>query len=78
MRRTRKTWVHLGVLVDAGAVALLAAPQQAPAAQTDDGAAMFTKDIAPILQRSCENCHRAGGGAPMALASYAELRRLQP
>ncbi len=30
----------------------------------------FTKDIAPILQRSCQSCHRAGGGAPMALTTY--------
>jgi len=34
----------------------------------------FTKDIAPILQRSCENCHRAGGVAPMALSTYEEVR----
>jgi hypothetical protein len=35
----------------------------------------FAKDIAPILQRSCQNCHRAGGGAPMALTTYQEARR---
>ena len=35
----------------------------------------FSRDIAPILQRSCENCHRAGGGAPMALTTYQEVRR---
>jgi hypothetical protein len=35
----------------------------------------FTKDIAPILQRGCQNCHRAGGGAPMALTTYQETRR---
>ena len=35
----------------------------------------FTKDIVPILQRSCQNCHRAGGGAPMALTTYQEVRR---
>ncbi len=34
----------------------------------------FSKDIAPILQRSCENCHRAGGGGPMALTTYDEVR----
>ena len=33
----------------------------------------FTKDIAPILQRSCQNCHRAAGGAPMALTTYQEV-----
>jgi mono/diheme cytochrome c family protein len=34
----------------------------------------YTKDIAPILQRSCENCHRADGGAPMSLTTYEEVR----
>ena len=34
----------------------------------------FAKDIAPILQRSCENCHRVGGGAPMPLVTYKEVR----
>ena len=34
----------------------------------------FTKHIAPILQRSCENCHRAGGVAPMALQTYEQAR----
>ena len=34
----------------------------------------FTKDIAPILQRSCENCHRSNGVAPMALATYEDVR----
>ena len=34
----------------------------------------FTKDIVPILQRSCQGCHRAGGLAPMALTTYSEVR----
>ncbi len=34
----------------------------------------YTRDIAPILQRSCENCHRADGGAPMALQTYEDVR----
>src|SRR5262245_25859172 len=34
----------------------------------------FTKDIAPILQRSCQNCHRADGVAPMSLVTYEEVR----
>ena len=36
--------------------------------------ATFTKDIAPILQRSCENCHRPDGVAPMSLVTYEEVR----
>ena len=35
----------------------------------------FTKDVAPILQRSCQNCHRPNGGlAPMPLTTYEEVR----
>jgi len=41
-------------------------------------AVTFTKDIAPIFQRSCQDCHRIGGGAPMPLTTYEEVRRLAP
>jgi len=34
----------------------------------------FSKHIAPILQRSCENCHRPNGVAPMSLVTYDEVR----
>ena len=34
----------------------------------------FMKDVAPILQRSCMSCHRAGSIGPMALTSYEEAR----
>ena len=34
----------------------------------------FTKDIAPILQRSCQNCHRPGQVAPMSLLTYEDAR----
>jgi hypothetical protein len=34
----------------------------------------YTKHVAPILQRSCENCHRAGGVGPMPLSTYAQVR----
>ena len=34
----------------------------------------FSRHIAPILQRSCENCHRPQGAAPMALINYEDVR----
>ena len=34
----------------------------------------FTKHIVPILQRSCQNCHRPDGVAPMSLITYEESR----
>ena len=32
----------------------------------------FAKHIAPIFQNRCEECHRAGGVAPMPLATSVE------
>jgi hypothetical protein len=34
----------------------------------------FTKDVAPILQRSCQSCHRPGSLAPMSLITYDDVR----
>jgi hypothetical protein len=48
--------------------------QPAPLAAQAGGKATFTKDIAPILQRSCQNCHRPGSVAPMSLISYEDVR----
>jgi hypothetical protein len=55
----------LGLLAPRG---LQAAPGGVPADPN------FTKHIAPILQRSCENCHRPNGVAPMPLVSYEDVR----
>jgi hypothetical protein len=42
--------------------------------QTQAQAPTFTKDVAPILYKSCVNCHRPGQVAPMSLLSYDEVR----
>ncbi|HMC58933.1 MAG TPA: hypothetical protein VKJ01_07065, partial [Candidatus Solibacter sp.] len=34
----------------------------------------FAKDVAPILQAKCEECHRKGTAAPMSLATFQETR----
>jgi hypothetical protein len=44
------------------------------AQQATSGDVTFAKDIAPILQRSCQNCHRPNGVAPMSLVTYEEVR----
>jgi hypothetical protein len=43
---------------------------QAPAEQS----VTYTKDVAPIVQRSCTVCHREGQMAPMSLMTYKEVR----
>ena len=47
-----------------------------PSAQSAAGGGdvTFAKDIAPILQRSCQECHHAEGVAPMSLVTYEEVR----
>src|SRR3954447_9706886 len=34
----------------------------------------FSKDVAPILQKACQNCHRPGAIAPMSLLTYQDVR----
>jgi len=65
------------VVLGSGLAALLAAATPAVAGQAPrQDSVTFTKDIAPILQRSCQSCHRPppGGGAPMSLLTYEDVR----
>lgn len=34
----------------------------------------FARDVAPILQKRCQECHRPGEAVPMALMSYEDVR----
>ena len=63
-------------LFGCAAMALLllgAAPAPAQTAAAG-GEVTFTKDVLPILQRSCQSCHRPGAIAPMSLVSYEDVR----
>jgi mono/diheme cytochrome c family protein len=42
--------------------------------QAAGGQVTFNKDVAPILQRSCQSCHRPGSVAPMSLMTYQDAR----
>ncbi len=70
MKRTVALAGLLAAFVGISASSRLVA-QQAPAGP---GEVTFSKDIAPILQRSCQNCHRPDGVAPMSLVSYEDVR----
>ena len=64
-------------LVAPFALALALCAPSAPAfaqAQPAAAAPTFTHDVAPILQRSCQTCHRPGSIAPMSLLTYEEAR----
>jgi hypothetical protein len=34
----------------------------------------FSKDVAPIIQKNCQVCHRPGEVAPMSFMNYKEVR----
>jgi mono/diheme cytochrome c family protein len=56
-------------------IGLLAVMLAVTAERRSSAAAVtFTKDVAPILYKSCAECHRAGEIAPMSLMSYQEVR----
>jgi hypothetical protein len=61
------------VLMGFAAAAFVTVSAQAPARSTSP-AVTFTKDVAPILQRACQNCHRPGQMAPMSLMTYQDVR----
>ena len=55
-------------------LALLVSILSATELPTVSGPVTFSKDIAPILQRSCQNCHQPNSAAPMSLITYKEVR----
>ena len=68
----RGRWFAAGA-VAAAAFAMIAAPA---AAQSGNAApaVTFHRDIAPILERSCQHCHRPESVAPMSLLTYEDVR----
>ncbi len=69
---TRRSFVLPTVLV--GAVVLGAGAATSAQGQIAEPQVTFAKDVLPILQRSCQSCHRAGSIAPMSLIDYGEVR----
>src|SRR2546422_3413968 len=59
-----RLWV-VGLII---ASAATAAEAVAPSTVT------FNKDVLPILQSNCQNCHRPGQVAPMSLLTYQDAR----
>ena len=54
--------------------ACVAFSSYALAAEAVNRPVTFARDVAPIFQEKCQNCHRAGAMAPMSLVTYEETR----
>jgi len=71
---TRSRAARLDVLAAGFAAATFLAAMPAAAQTAPASPVTFSKDIAPVLQRSCQQCHRPGGAGPMSLITYEEVR----
>jgi hypothetical protein len=67
--------VVTGFAVCAAAIAGLSAARAGVATDTAQAAVTFTKDVAPILQEKCLECHQPNSIAPMALVTYADAKK---
>ena len=63
MTRNKKAQALLFVLT----AALITFAPSRPVVGQAQTAPTFTRDVAPILQRSCQTCHRPNSVAPMSL-----------
>ena len=70
MKRLHIVWVSLAT----GVILLFSAGIST--GQTED--VTFSRDIAPILQQRCQDCHRPGQMGPMSLVTYEEVRPWAP
>ena len=66
---SRLVWIAV-----AGFVSIAPGTSTLSAQTSRNDAVTFTKDIAPILQRSCQGCHRPDSLGPMSLVTYEETR----
>ena len=55
-------------------LAAAAAPLTTNAVSAAEPAPTFNKDILPILQKNCQECHRPGAIAPMSFMTFKETR----
>ncbi len=66
-------WQRIGAGV-LGLGGLLLLPCSSIAAGSSNKPVTFAKDVAPIFQAKCQECHHPGTAAPMSLVTYEETR----
>ena len=75
MVRAAKVSYSLGLaMVVAVLPPVLAASGPRQGEQTPGASPTFTRDVLPILQKSCQGCHHPGTSAPMPLVTYQDVR----
>jgi len=72
--RVQTCLARIGWLLPAVSAAAICVATPAAALSPAGPAVTFNKDILPILQQSCQQCHRPDSIAPMSLLNYQESR----
>ena len=73
--RSLRRRVGVGTVALLTALAVLATPGPAVATEAEaDYQPTFAKDVMPILQLKCQECHQPNSIAPMSLLTYPEVR----
>jgi hypothetical protein len=73
-KATRFQWGHVAAMALVGTVAAIATVSRTGAQARDGNSVTFHKDVEPILQRACQECHRPGSIAPMPLTEFKDVR----
>ena len=76
MKATLRDGLHPALIAVCASLAM-ALTGGSLAAQTSAAASpevTFTKDVAPILEQHCQECHRPNAIAPMSLQTFEEVR----
>jgi hypothetical protein len=68
MEVIRRVWVCLILLT------FFCCVLRVPAQEPNNPPPTFTKDVAPILQKHCQTCHRPGEAAPFSMLTYEDTR----
>jgi len=68
------TWWNIGVSALVLSAFLITSTALRADGQDKTKPVTFSKDIAPILQEKCQDCHRPGQIAPMSLLTYQDAR----
>ena len=74
MERLMRAALRGCVTVTGAGVSLVCLSFSPRAQVASDRQVTFTRDVAPILQKSCQSCHRPGSIGPMPLLTYEDAR----
>ena len=71
MKADHRPWIALSTLLLAEALCCAALGHSQ---EPNNPLPTFTKDVAPILQKHCQSCHRPGEAAPFSMLTYEDTR----